>query len=58
VIAVALRLRPGASFYEATRLANYAGGLVVMKRGTATVSQGDFPRGPRAITMQLLRAGR
>ena len=28
----------GASFYEAARLANYAGGLVVMKRGTATVS--------------------
>ena len=24
--------------YEAARLANYAGGLVVMKRGTATVS--------------------
>jgi len=34
----ALALSAGASFYEATRLANYAGGLVVMKRGTATVS--------------------
>ena len=34
----ALALAAGASFYEATRLANYAGGLVVMKRGTATVS--------------------
>ena len=33
-----LALAAGASFYEATRLANYAGGLVVMKRGTATVS--------------------
>jgi rfaE bifunctional protein kinase chain/domain len=31
-------LAAGASFYEAVRLANYAGGLVVMKRGTATVS--------------------
>jgi rfaE bifunctional protein kinase chain/domain len=31
-------LAAGASFDEATRLANYAGGLVVMKRGTATVS--------------------
>jgi rfaE bifunctional protein kinase chain/domain len=31
-------LAAGASFYEAARLANYAGGLVVMKRGTATVS--------------------
>ena len=28
----------GASFEEAARLANYAGGIVVMKRGTATVS--------------------
>jgi D-glycero-beta-D-manno-heptose-7-phosphate kinase len=33
-----LALAAGASFYEASRLANYAGGLVVMKRGTATVS--------------------
>src|SRR5205823_3766828 len=36
--ALALSLAAGASFYEAARLANYAGGLVVMKRGTATVS--------------------
>jgi rfaE bifunctional protein kinase chain/domain len=35
---LALALAAGASFYEAARLANYAGGLVVMKRGTATVS--------------------
>ena len=34
----ALALAAGASPYEAARLANYAGGLVVMKRGTATVS--------------------
>jgi len=33
-----LAIAAGASFYEAARLANYAGGLVVMKRGTATVS--------------------
>jgi rfaE bifunctional protein kinase chain/domain len=33
-----LALAAGASLYEAARLANYAGGLVVMKRGTATVS--------------------
>lgn len=39
VIAVyALALATGASFSEAARLANYAGGLVVMKRGTATVT--------------------
>ena len=34
----ALAHAAGGSFYEAARLANYAGGLVVMKRGTATVS--------------------
>jgi len=33
-----LALAAGASLYEAARLANYAGGLVVMKRGTATVA--------------------
>jgi rfaE bifunctional protein kinase chain/domain len=39
VIAVfSLALAAGASFGEAARLANRAGGLVVMKRGTATVS--------------------
>lgn len=31
-------LAAGAGFYEAARLANYAGGIVVMKMGTATVS--------------------
>ena len=34
----ALGLASGASFAEAMQLANYAGGLVVMKRGTATVT--------------------
>jgi bifunctional ADP-heptose synthase (sugar kinase/adenylyltransferase) len=38
IAAFGLALSAGASFYEAARLANYAGGLVVMKRGTATVS--------------------
>src|SRR5204862_7223372 len=33
-----LALAGGGSFEAAARLANYAGGLVVMKRGTATVS--------------------
>ena len=37
-----LALASGASFSEAARLANHAGGLVVMKRGTATVSQGEL----------------
>jgi rfaE bifunctional protein kinase chain/domain len=34
----ALAVGAGASFLEAAHLANHAGGLVVMKRGTATVS--------------------
>jgi rfaE bifunctional protein kinase chain/domain len=38
IAAFGLALTAGASFYEAARLANYAGGLVAMKRGTATVS--------------------
>ena len=35
---VTLALAAGATFEQAARLANYAGGIVVMKRGTATVS--------------------
>jgi rfaE bifunctional protein kinase chain/domain len=38
IATAALALASGASFLEAATLANYAGGLVVMKRGTATVS--------------------
>ena len=38
VSTVTLALAAGSSFEGAARLANYAGGLVVMKRGTATVS--------------------
>jgi bifunctional ADP-heptose synthase (sugar kinase/adenylyltransferase) len=38
----ALGLASGASFVDAARLANYAGGLVVMKRGTATVSASEL----------------
>ncbi|HVS21266.1 MAG TPA: bifunctional ADP-heptose synthase [Pyrinomonadaceae bacterium] len=34
----ALAIASGASFADAARLANFAGGIVVMKRGTATVS--------------------
>ena len=38
IATLALARAAGASMYEAARLANYAGGLVVMKRGTATVT--------------------
>lgn len=43
VIAVfTLALAAGASFTEAAHLANYAGGIVVMKRGTATVTRAEL----------------
>jgi rfaE bifunctional protein kinase chain/domain len=43
VIAVfTLALAAGASFGEAAHLANFAGGIVVMKRGTATVSRAEL----------------
>jgi D-glycero-beta-D-manno-heptose-7-phosphate kinase len=43
VIAVfTLALACGASAEEAARLANYAGGIVVMKRGTATVTRAEM----------------
>jgi rfaE bifunctional protein kinase chain/domain len=37
-----LSLAAGATFEMAARLANYAGGIVVMKRGTATVSTDEL----------------
>ncbi len=37
-----LSLCAGGSFYESALLANYAGGIVVMKRGTATVSRAEL----------------
>ena len=63
VSTVTLALAAGSSFEGAARLANYAGGLVVMKRGTATV---DWQELRDAITSgvgeilsrdQLARAG-
>lgn len=43
VIAVfTLALAAGASYFEAAHLANYAGGIVVMKRRTATVTRADL----------------
>jgi D-glycero-beta-D-manno-heptose-7-phosphate kinase len=37
-----LALAAGATFGEAARLANCAGGLVVMKRGTATITRDEL----------------
>jgi rfaE bifunctional protein kinase chain/domain len=43
VIAVfTLALAAGGSFVEAAKLANYAGGIVVMKRGTATLTREEL----------------
>ncbi|HKO97301.1 MAG TPA: PfkB family carbohydrate kinase [Pyrinomonadaceae bacterium] len=40
--AYALAIASDSSFPDAARIANYAGGLVVMKRGTATVSRDEL----------------
>jgi len=42
IATMTLALAAGATFYEAARLANYAGGIVVMKRGTATVTAAEL----------------
>jgi rfaE bifunctional protein kinase chain/domain len=42
IAAFTLALSAGADFLQAAVIANYAGGLVVMKRGTATVSLGEI----------------
>jgi rfaE bifunctional protein kinase chain/domain len=40
--AYSLALAPDSSFPDAARIANYAGGLVVMKRGTASVTREEL----------------
>ncbi len=42
IASLALALSVGASLYEAACVANYAGGLVVMKQGTATVKNEEL----------------
>ena len=42
IATLTLALSAGASLYEAACLSNYAGGLVVLKRGTATISQHEL----------------
>jgi rfaE bifunctional protein kinase chain/domain len=54
VIAVfTLALAAGASFLEAAHLANYAGGIVVMKRRTATVTRAELEAALRAEVTHL-----
>jgi D-glycero-beta-D-manno-heptose-7-phosphate kinase len=42
IATMTLAIAAGGSFHEAARLANFAAGLVVMKRGTATVSPAEL----------------
>jgi D-glycero-beta-D-manno-heptose-7-phosphate kinase len=48
IAAMTLAIAAGASVVDAARLANYAGGLVVMKRGTATVSADELREAVRS----------
>jgi len=45
-----LALAAGTTVEEAARLANVAGGLVVMKRGTATVSAAELRRAAGSLS--------
>ena len=42
IAAFSLALAAGATPMEAAQIANYAGGIVVMKRGTATVTREEL----------------
>jgi rfaE bifunctional protein kinase chain/domain len=55
---MALALASGATFEGAARLANYAGGIVVMKRGTATVSADELRRAVKSDSRTEARFGR
>ena len=48
IATMTLALAAGGTSEEAARLANYAGGLVVMKRGTATVTADELKQAIRA----------
>ena len=58
IATLTLALAAGASLYEGARLANYAGGLVVMKRGTATVTAGELVRAIRTSPASAWRCSR
>jgi len=58
VIAVfTLALAAGASYLEAAHLANFAGGIVVMKRGTATVTRRELDEAIRSAATSLVPGG-
>ena len=49
IATMTLALASGGTFEEAAHLANYAGGLVVMKRGTAVVTARELKTAVRAV---------
>jgi len=53
IATMTLALAAGGTFEEAARLANYAGGLVVMKRGTATVTADELRQAVRGAGSDL-----
>jgi len=55
IATMTLALAAGGTALEAARLANYAGGLVVMKRGTATVSGAELRQ---AVLSDVREGGR
>ena len=48
IATMTLAIAAGGSRLEAALLANYAGGLVVMKRGTATISAEELQQAIRS----------
>jgi rfaE bifunctional protein kinase chain/domain len=57
VATLTLALAAGATVLEAAQLANYAGGIVVMKRGTATVTRAELSQALRAEATGMSAAG-
>jgi len=42
ISAFTMAMAAGAGFFDSARISNYAGGMVVMKSGTATVSDSEL----------------
>ncbi len=55
IAAFTLALAAGATVLQAARIANYAGGLVVMKRGTATVTRDELLAAIRSDAAEKLQ---
>ena len=58
IATMTLAIAAGGSFDEAARLANYAAGLVVMKRGTATVSPDELREAIQTATRNEKRTAK